>query len=180
MSPAATAEAVAPPSVGPGFFHDALPLEQLQPSPLNPRKHFDQAAIEELAKSIREIGVIEPLVARPDGDHYEIVAGERRYRASTWPASRRCRARVKHLTDAQALEIMVVENNQREDVNALEEADGFSRLLKIGLRPRSPGRAPRAIEEIRLRPHQAARPGAPAKELLLGVLTPGTAFCSRG
>src|SRR5436190_7568973 len=69
-------------SVGPEFFRPDMPLAQLQPSPLNPRKSFDQAGLEELARSIVELGIIEPLVARPVGNHYEIVAGERRYRAS--------------------------------------------------------------------------------------------------
>ena len=117
-------------SVGPGFFHEAMPLEQLQPSPLNPRKRF--TGIEELAQNIREIGVLQPLVARPVGDHYELVAGERRFKAATLAGLVTVPCSVRHLSDAQALEIMVIENNQREDVNALEEADGFSRLLKSG------------------------------------------------
>src|SRR5262245_47365945 len=108
-----TTDAIAP-MVGPGFFRDDMPLADLRPSPLNPRRHFDPASLEELAKTIREIGVIEPLVARPVGDHYEIVAGDRRHRAATMAGLEVVPCTVKHLSEAQALEIMVVENNQRE------------------------------------------------------------------
>jgi len=128
MSAPATADAVV--SVGPGFFHEALPLTQLQPSPLNPRKRFEE--IEALAGNIKAVGVLHPLLARPVGDHYEIVAGERRYQAATRAGLTAVPVTVRHLSDAQALEIMVIENNQRKDVNALEEADGFSRLLQAG------------------------------------------------
>lgn len=121
-----------PPSVGTRFFREDLPLADLQPSPLNPRKHFDDRALAELAASIASVGVIEPLVVRPVNGHYEVVAGERRFRAAQQAGLTSVPSVVKPLTDAQALEIMVIENNQREDVNALEEGDGFSRLLKAG------------------------------------------------
>lgn len=171
MSPA-TAEAVAPVSLGPGFFHEAMPLEQLQRSPLNPRKRF--GGIEELAQNIREIGILQPLVARPVGDHYELVAGERRYRAAKLAGLETVPCTVRHLTDAQALEIMVIENNQREDVNALEEADGFSRLLKSGYElerlAERLGRSKKYVYD-RMKLLDLA---APAKELLSdGVLTAG-------
>jgi ParB/RepB/Spo0J family partition protein len=129
MSTSAAASVAA---IGPAFFRPDMPLAQLQSSPLNPRKHFDQGSLEELAKSIRALGVIEPLVARQVGDHYEIVAGDRRWRAAQLAELTTLPVMVKALTDAQALEIMVVENNQREDVSALEEADGFTRLLQGG------------------------------------------------
>lgn len=166
------AEAFAPVSLGPGFFHEAMPLEQLQPSPLNPRKRF--GGIEELAQNIREIGVLQPLVARPVGDHYELVAGERRYRAAMLAGLGAVPCTVRHLSDAQALEIMVIENNQREDVNALEEADGFSRLLKSGYElerlTERLGRSKKYVYD-RVKLLDLA---APAKELLYnGVLTAG-------
>lgn len=134
-----TAEAV---SVGPSFFHEAMPIENFRRSPLNPRQHFDPVGLEGLATSIRENGIIEPIVARPVEDYYEIVVGERRWRASTMAGLTTIPCTVRHLSDAQALEIMVIENNQREDVNALEEADGFSRLLTAGYT------APRLAERI--------------------------------
>lgn len=134
---AATATAAVEAQVfgGPKFFREDLPLEQLQPSPLNPRKRFDQAKLEELAQSILELGILEPLIVRPMGDHYEIVAGERRYRAAQIAGLTSVPAVSKPLTDAQVLEVMVVENNQREDVLPLEEAEGFSRLIRLGYDP---------------------------------------------
>lgn len=132
MSGSAAAPAEAPVFGGPKFFREDLPLEQLRSSDLNPRKVFDEAKIAELAQSIRELGVVEPIVARSMGDHYQIVAGERRVRAARLAGLDTIPAIVRPLTDAQALEIMVVENNQRQDVNPLEEGDGFARLLGYG------------------------------------------------
>jgi ParB family chromosome partitioning protein len=126
------AEPLSAPSVGPEFFRPDLPLAQLQSSPLNPRKHFDEARLVELADSFRAVGIIEPLVVRPAGDHYEIICGDRRSRAARLAGLVAVPVIVKHLTDAQALELMVIENNQREDVNPLEEGDGFKRLLEAG------------------------------------------------
>jgi ParB family chromosome partitioning protein len=175
MSPMATEQTgMAAPMIGPGFYREDMPLADLRRSPLNPRKHFDQAGLEELSRSIRELGIIEPLVARPVGDAFEIVAGERRFRAATLAGLEVVPCTVKHLSDSQALEIMVVENNQREDVNALEEADGFSRLLKSGydvdrLAERL-GRSKKYVYD-RVKLLDLA---APAKQLLSdGVLTPG-------
>lgn len=128
MSPSTFAE----PSVGPDFYRPDFPLEDLRPSPLNPRKTFDVEKLKELSESILSVGVIEPLVARPCGDHYELVCGERRFRAAQAAGLTTVPVTVKSLTDAQALEIMVIENNQREDVNPIEEADGFARLLQTG------------------------------------------------
>jgi ParB family chromosome partitioning protein len=119
-------------AIGPSFFYPDMPLEQLRPSPMNPRKHFDQASLEELANNIREVGLLQPIVARLHGDHYEIVAGERRYRASQIAGLSTVPVSVKTLSDTQALEVMVIENNQREDISALEESEGFRQLLAAG------------------------------------------------
>ena len=127
-----TVAAVQDVPVGPEFFRPDLPLDQIQPSPLNPRTSFNEERLQELAASIREQGVIEPIVVRPMADHYELVAGERRWRAAQAVGLAAIPAMVRPLSDAQALEIMVVENNQRQDVNALEEGEGFSRLLGFG------------------------------------------------
>lgn len=129
MSPTDT---VAETPVSPAFHYPDLPIDQLHPSPLNPRKSFDVDAIAQLAASIGSVGILEPLVVRPVGDHYEIVCGERRYRAALQAALATVPASVRPLTDDQALEIMVIENLQREDVNPLEEGDGFARLLQAG------------------------------------------------
>lgn len=112
-----------------------LPLTALSPSPLNPRKHFDQQKLRELADTMGNgTGVIEPLVVRPakGNDKYEIVAGERRWRAATIAGLEDVPAVVKHIDDARVLEIMVIENDAREDINELEEGDGFKRLMKFG------------------------------------------------
>jgi len=111
-----------------------IPVLELRPSPLNPRKRADTGKLEELASSMGNgVGVIEPLVVRrTDRPGYEIVAGERRWRAATLAGLDVVPAVVKPLTDAQVLEIMVIENDQREDINPLEEGDGFKRLMKFG------------------------------------------------
>lgn len=110
-----------------------LPLAQLTPSPLNPRKKFDQADLEDLAKTMAPpVGVIEPLIVRAVNGSYELVAGERRWRAAAVAQLETVPVIVKALTDAQVLELMLIENKQRKDLNALEEADGYKRLLKFG------------------------------------------------
>src|SRR5579883_3293191 len=112
-----------------------VPLDRLHPSPLNPRKRFDEAALAELAASIRARGVLQPLVVRPakagDGaGQYEVVAGERRYRAARLAGLAAVPCRVVELDDRGALEVMVIENEQRSDVSALEKADGYAALVE--------------------------------------------------
>jgi ParB family chromosome partitioning protein len=109
-----------------------LPLESLTESPLNPRRTFDDAALQELAESIRTQGLLSPLLVRPKGPQtYEIVAGARRYRAAQLAAVGYVPVRIADLTDAQALEMSIVENLQRRDVHPLEEAQGFAALLRL-------------------------------------------------
>ena len=109
-----------------------LPLESLTESPLNPRRSFDDAALQELAESIRTQGVLSPLLVRPKGPQtYEIVAGARRYRAAQLAAIGYVPVRIADLSDAQALEMSIVENLQRRDVHPLEEAQGFAALLRL-------------------------------------------------
>src|SRR5690242_17506232 len=108
---------------------------RIQPSPLNPRKYFDPAKLQELAASMGNgVGVIEPLVVRPrpDLNAYELVAGERRWRASEIAGVTDLPVIVKSLTDQQVIEMMLIENGQREDVNPLEEGDGFKKALELG------------------------------------------------
>lgn len=117
------------------YRYSLLPLGEIRPSPTNPRKRFDEAGLLELAESIRQFGVLEPIIVRPlsddDGATYEIVAGERRWRAAKLAGVPTIPAIKRRMTDAEALEIQVVENNQRQDVSPLEEAEGFSRLIEI-------------------------------------------------
>ncbi len=112
--------------------HQWIPITKLTPSPLNHRKHFDKTKMEELADSIRVQGVIQPILVRPlnGDDKFEIVAGERRYRAAKMAALADVPAVVRELTDAQALELQVIENGQRVDVHPLEEAEGYEALMK--------------------------------------------------
>jgi ParB family chromosome partitioning protein len=108
-----------------------LPLSQLQESPFNPRKRFEQTSLEELAQSIRAQGVLAPLLVRELGpERFEIVAGSRRFRASQIASLEQVPVRIVNLSDAEAQLAMAVENLQREDVHPLEEARAFANLLQ--------------------------------------------------
>jgi len=109
-------------------------LEQLKPGRHNPRRSFSEEQIEELAASIRERGLVQPLVVRPvrgEQETYEIVAGERRWRAAQRANLHEVPVVVRALSDQEAIEIAIIENVQREDLNAIEEAEGY-RLLMHG------------------------------------------------
>lgn len=106
-----------------------LPVSSLAPHPGQPRRHFDDAALDELAQSIATRGLIQPVVARPHGHGYQIVAGERRWRAAQRARLHEIPVIVRELTDAETMEIALVENIQRQDLNAIEEAEAYSRLI---------------------------------------------------
>jgi ParB family chromosome partitioning protein len=109
-----------------------LPPAILAESAMNPRRSFDEAALNELAESIRTQGLLSPLLVRPKGSHsYEIVAGARRFRAALLAGLESIPVRIVELTDAQALESSIVENLQRRDIHPLEEAQGFAALLRL-------------------------------------------------
>jgi ParB family transcriptional regulator, chromosome partitioning protein len=108
-------------------------LEQLQVSPYQPRKRMDPEAIAELSASIAEKGVLQPLLVRPIDTGYEIVAGERRFRAAKQAGLTTVPVIVKNLSDQETLEIAIIENLQREDLNAVEEAMAFRKLMDFGL-----------------------------------------------
>lgn len=110
-----------------------LPLASIRPNPRQPRKRFAEESLKELADSIREKGLLQPLLVRPQGDGYELVAGERRYRAALMAGLQEVPAVVKDLTDREALELALVENLQREDLSPVEEARGYQALLEMGL-----------------------------------------------
>ena len=108
-----------------------LALDLLAPSSLQPRRHFDETALSELAASISEKGVLQPLLVRPDPQRpgrYEIIAGERRWRASQRAQVHEVPVHVTNLGDAEVLEVALIENLQREDLTAIEEARGYKRL----------------------------------------------------
>jgi len=108
-----------------------VPLSALKASRFNPRRDFSGEQLDELAASIRERGLVQPLVVRPRGtDRYEIVAGERRWRAAQRANLHEVPVIVRALSDQEAIEIAIIENVQREDLNAIEESEGYNTLMK--------------------------------------------------
>jgi ParB family transcriptional regulator, chromosome partitioning protein len=107
-----------------------MPIDRIHPSPFNPRKSFPEAELEELANSIREKGLVQPIIVRKVGPHYEIVAGERRWRAAQKASLHVLPVIVRALTDQETLELAIIENVQRTDLNAIEEAGGYRELVE--------------------------------------------------
>ncbi len=107
-----------------------VPIEQIAPNPLQPRKTFNESSIEELARSVREHGIVQPLVVtRTGADRYKLIAGERRYRAAQKAGLTSVPVVVKEMmTDGDALQIALIENIQREDLNPIEEAQAYHQL----------------------------------------------------
>jgi ParB family chromosome partitioning protein len=110
----------------PGFLQ--IPLEKIRAGSLQPRRTFSPEPLEELVASIREKGILQPVLVRPTPDGYELVAGERRFRAAESAGLSTIPAVVRKLTDREALEAALVENVQRTDLNAIELAEGYQRL----------------------------------------------------
>lgn len=107
-----------------------LPVGSLSPHPDQPRRFFDDAQLDELAASIAARGLIQPIVVRPHGHGYQIVAGERRWRAAQRARLHEVPVVVREFDEAETLEIALVENIQRQDLNAIEEAQAYQRLAK--------------------------------------------------
>lgn len=110
-----------------------LPIEFLRPNPDQPRKVFESDVLDELADSIRAHGILQPIIVRPlagETDAYQIVAGERRWRAAQRAAVHAVPVIIRDLTDSEALEVSVIENVQRSDLNAIEEAKGYHVLME--------------------------------------------------
>ncbi|MBA2935502.1 ParB/RepB/Spo0J family partition protein [Sphingomonas sp. CGMCC 1.13654] len=106
-----------------------LPIADIRPHPDQPRRHFDEEKLEELAQSIAERGLLQPIVVRKIGTGYQIVAGERRWRAAQRARLHEVPALVRDLNDTETLEIAIIENIQRADLNAIEEAEAYQRLV---------------------------------------------------
>lgn len=106
-----------------------VPLDRIQRNPYQPRKTFDQDELTGLAESIRVHGVLQPVLVRPIGDHYQLIAGERRLRAAEAAGIREIPAKVVNFNDQQVLEAALVENIQRSDLNPIEKAHGFKEYL---------------------------------------------------
>ena len=140
-----------------------LALDRIQPGKYQPRMHMDDAALDELSASIREHGVMQPILVRPvDGGRFEIVAGERRWRAAKRAGLESMPALVKPVPDQTALALALIENIQREDLNPLEQANGIHRLIsEFGLThdaaAKAVGRSRSAVTNL-LRLRELAKP----------------------
>lgn len=110
-----------------GYF--LCPIGELYPNHAQPRKQFDQAKLEELAQSIKEKGVLQPLLVKKTDKGYVIIAGERRWRASQLAGKKEVPVIVKELSDHEILEIALIENIQRQDLNPIEESESYQRLI---------------------------------------------------
>src|SRR5579863_260201 len=134
-----TATATAP--AGPTAAASKLPIEAIQPNPLQPRTVFQPERLEELAASIRSNGIIQPLIVRKHGESYQIVAGERRWRAAKLAQVAEVPVVVQEVADPQMLELALIENIQREDLNPIETAHAYDRLNReLGLSHEEIGR----------------------------------------
>lgn len=130
--PLTTAAAPAPKNV--------LPVASIQPNAQQPRSDFDEARLAELAASITAHGIIQPIIVRKLGESYQIVAGERRWRAAQLAGLREVPVVIQEIADDQLLEIALIENIQREDLNPIESALAFERLSKMGFSQEEIGR----------------------------------------
>ena len=118
------------PSLQEGDAVHQLPHRLIHPSPLQPRSTFTEEQLSELVESIREHGIIQPLIVRKSGENYELIAGERRWRASAELGLKSVPAIIREASDREVLEMALIENLQRENLSALEEARGYQRLKK--------------------------------------------------
>jgi ParB family chromosome partitioning protein len=111
-----------------------IAIDLIDPSPVQPRSHFDDRSLKELAMSIRENGIVQPVLVRPNGSRFELVAGERRWRAAQAAGLQRIPAVVREIANDKVLELALIENIQREDLNAIEEARAYKKLIEtVGL-----------------------------------------------
>lgn len=116
-----------PPAAGPEVPHEVA-VDRLEPNPLQPRSVMGEARLQELVDSIRESGIVQPIVVRPHGDHFQIIAGERRWRAAQRAGLSRVPVTVREVPDDRLLELAIVENIQREELTPIEEAVAYQRL----------------------------------------------------
>lgn len=105
-----------------------IDINKIEPNPNQPRKRFEENALESLAQSIEECGVIQPIIVRKKDDYYELIAGERRWRASKIAGLKKIPSIVREMKEQALFEVALIENLQREDLNAIEEASGYKRL----------------------------------------------------
>ena len=116
---------------------DEVPIELVHPNPNQPRMHFNKEELDELALSIEKDGLLQPILVREDAEGYEIIAGERRWQASQLAGLKRVPVRIKEADDMKVLELALIENLQRSDLNPIEEAYGYKRMMERGNRTQS-------------------------------------------
>ncbi len=116
--------------VAPDSRIEQLPVDRLHPGPWQPRQRFDEVALEALAESIRAQGLVQPIVVRPVTEGYEIIAGERRWRAAQQAGLKQVPVIIREADDQTTLALALIENLQREDLNPIEQAQGLARLLE--------------------------------------------------
>ncbi len=155
---------------------EQMAVDRLAPSPQQPRKRIDEGTIAELAASIADKGVLQPILVRPRDDGFEIVAGERRYRAALKAGLTSVPVVVRDLDDREMLEVAIVENLQREDLNPVEEARAFKQLLDFGLNQEQVGQAVgRSRSTVANSLRLLALPGEALEALERGMITAGHA-----
>ncbi len=111
-----------------GEGYTAIAISDIHPNPGQPRRHFSEDSLEELAQSLKRHGLIQPILVRPHGQGYQIVAGERRWRAAQRAQLHQVKAIIRDLSDEETLEIALIENIQRQDLNPIEEAEAYRKL----------------------------------------------------
>ena len=116
---------------------DEVPIELVHPNPNQPRMHFNKEELDELALSIGKDGLLQPILVREDAEGYEIIAGERRWQASQLAGLKKVPVRIKEADDMKVLELALIENLQRSDLNPIEEAYGYKRMMERGNRTQS-------------------------------------------
>lgn len=107
-----------------------LPIDKIEPNPDQPRNQFDEDTLQELSDSIKQYGMLQPILVTPKDDFYEIIAGERRWRAAKQAGLKKIPVIIKNYTEQEIVEISLIENIQREDLNPIEEAFAYKRLLE--------------------------------------------------
>jgi ParB family transcriptional regulator, chromosome partitioning protein len=121
-------------STVPSADSSEIQIDLIDPSPVQPRSYFDDKSLKELAMSIRENGIVQPVLVRPNGSRFELVAGERRWRAAQVAGLQHIPAIVREIPSDKVLELALIENIQREDLNAIEEARAYKNLIEtVGL-----------------------------------------------
>jgi ParB family chromosome partitioning protein len=129
-NPPAGNEAVGQPELAPGESIQQIALDEIRSSPFQPRKEFKPETLNELIESIRERGIIQPLIVRQVNGHYELIAGERRWRAAQTLGLAKAPVILRQATDQEVLELALIENLQRADLNVVEEARAYERLAE--------------------------------------------------